>query len=67
MAARQTEVPLTKAAQQIGSSWHRTWALMLRGELAGRQDENGRWQVSTKSIAAFLRNRQSAEGSPRAA
>jgi hypothetical protein len=47
------EIALVSAARRLGLGYHATLNAVLRGDLEGRQDERGRWQVSTQSVARF--------------
>lgn len=52
--AKNKEVSLPVAAFQLGASYEVARRLLFRGELDGRQDDTGRWKVSTESVERLL-------------
>ena len=53
------EISLVEAAQELGLSYSVAQRLVLQGALVGRK-WNGRWYVSTASIAAYKKKRSAA-------
>lgn len=47
---QETAVPLMQAAQRLGRAYNPTRDAILRGELAGFQDDRGRWYVLESSL-----------------
>lgn len=50
-----TELPLVQACVRAKLGYNPLMRLVLRGDVAGRQDERGRWFVSVESLDAFVR------------
>lgn len=63
MEPNRTVIPLSMGCRELKKSWHQVWRLIHLGELDAEK-EDGRWLISTSSIAAY-RERQSR--APRAA
>jgi predicted site-specific integrase-resolvase len=58
-ATKGNEISLTQAALRIGMSYHRARTMMLRGELRGRQEADGRWYVLEEDVARLEHRRTS--------
>ena len=51
---------LAQAALRLGCTYDQVRRMVLRGELAGGQDEAGRWYVVAEAIAPGERNGKTA-------
>lgn len=49
MNTQEPKVPLPQAALRLQKSWHRTYRLLLGGELKGEQ-RDGRWYVREEDV-----------------
>lgn len=47
------EIPLMTAAAKLQQGYSVALRLVLRGEIEGRQNERGRWLVSSTSLNAW--------------
>jgi hypothetical protein len=54
MDARR-QLPLAVAAHALGMTYHRLRALVLRGDLKGGQDAQGRWYAEAAGVAQYKR------------
>jgi len=52
-ASRQ--LPLAVAAHRLGMTYHQVRALVLRGDLTGGQDDQGRWYALGTAVARLQR------------
>jgi hypothetical protein len=59
------EIPLVRAAAQVRQGYNVVLRLVLRGEIAGRQDSLGRWLVSVASLEAWHAANSAGSGSER--
>ena len=48
------EIPLVRGCARARLGYNPMLRLVLRGEVEGRQDERGRWFVSTESLDAYI-------------
>ena len=51
MSVVVSEVSLAEACRQLRLTWARGYSRMLEGKLEGRKNANGRWLVTTRSVA----------------
>ena len=58
----KAELSLAGAAMRLGMTYHQVRALLLRGDLEGGQDENGRFFVDADAVDRWL-----SQGQPPAA
>jgi hypothetical protein len=50
-------VPLSEAALKLGKTYHQVRAMVLKGDLAGGVDGDGRWFVRVAALRRFERKR----------
>ena len=61
----QSEMSLSMAALRIGRAWAVANRLMLSGALGpARQDDSGRWRLTTAGVESYVRRMSSPQATP---